>query len=154
MKSWYEVKLSWKCIYYGMISNCHEKVPSTSWSLLPISSVEQTSEAQLLLSLPKATFFFPFNIWRRFYIYVPMLRCLYRMMSAMFYVIFYALNLYSVFWRRKSCISLGWVSSNKAWIRLIQMIISTQTITISCYQELQNQDLLSNTSLMACQFAL
>ena len=29
------------------------KVPSTSWSLLPMSSVEQTTEAQLQLSLPK-----------------------------------------------------------------------------------------------------
>ena len=45
-------------IMAGMISNCHEKVPSTSWSLLPMSSVEQTSKAQLLLSLPKAKLFF------------------------------------------------------------------------------------------------
>ena len=41
-------------------SSCHsvnkrqfKKVPSTSWSLLPMSSVEQTAEAQIQLSLPK-----------------------------------------------------------------------------------------------------
>ena len=52
-------KNSNKNIGLTVIVNAYQYYPSTSWSLLPMSSVEQTSEAQLLLSLPKAklTFF-------------------------------------------------------------------------------------------------
>ena len=37
----------------GNDGDANKKVPSTSWSLLPMSSVEQTAEAQIQLSLPK-----------------------------------------------------------------------------------------------------
>jgi len=39
----------------GLNTSCDgsDEVPSTSWSLLPMSSVEQTAEAQIQLSLPK-----------------------------------------------------------------------------------------------------